>query len=98
MRLCFAPNGFPPQELDDHPECPLCGTVVQRVQRYATYGRLKQTVLKTVAHEIIEGGTLKSLSTALPPLLSVSLSQPGGGLRAAFLPQGSCRICSRQLM
>jgi len=54
------------KELDDHPEIPLAGSVLQRIQRFATYGRMKQMVLLKVSQEIIDRG-----STSLTELKTV---------------------------
>eukprot|EP00873_Tetraselmis_striata_P012822 jgi/Tetstr1/433086/TSEL_022418.t1 len=44
------------KELDEHTDIPLQGSVLQRLQRFATYGRMKQMVLLKVAEEIIRNG------------------------------------------
>eukprot|EP00191_Tetraselmis_sp_GSL018_P012249 CAMPEP_0177618164 /NCGR_PEP_ID=MMETSP0419_2-20121207/25380_1 /TAXON_ID=582737 /ORGANISM="Tetraselmis sp., Strain GSL018" /LENGTH=719 /DNA_ID=CAMNT_0019116945 /DNA_START=118 /DNA_END=2278 /DNA_ORIENTATION=- len=50
------------KELDTYPEMALGGTLVQRLQRFATYGRMKQMVLLTVTQELIARGRSKMLA------------------------------------
>ena len=52
---------------------PLQGSVVQRLQRYGTYGHLKQVVLSIIANEIAQQeakseSVVEQLRRATPPL------------------------------
>ncbi len=46
------PSYNPPQEDGAAPDLRLGGSVVQRLQRFATYGHLKQMVLRMITDEI----------------------------------------------
>jgi calcium-dependent protein kinase len=80
------------KELDDHPEIPLAGSVLQRIQRFATYGRMKQMVLLKVSQEIIDRGST-SLSTRLLPPLQPSPSHPIPSRRRVFHITHACAAC-----
>ncbi len=43
---------MPPQDPDTASDLPLRSSVVQRLQRFATYGHLKQLVLRMIADEL----------------------------------------------
>jgi len=66
------------KELDDHPDIPLCGTVVQRLQRFATCGRLKQLVLRSVAAEVISSPSLTESLEELKTIFN-SIDSDGSG-------------------
>lgn len=56
--------------VDDFTPIPIADTIVQRLQRYGTYGRLRQAALRKLAHtvsELTENG--KEGSSALPAAL-----------------------------
>lgn len=50
-------------EKDTAPALPLRSSVVQRLQRFATYGKLKQLVLKIIADDIHDGSLIASTQT-----------------------------------
>lgn len=50
-------------EKEAAPSLPLRSSVVQRLQRFATYGKLKQLVLKIIADDIHEGTVIASTQT-----------------------------------
>lgn len=69
------------KELDEHTDIPLQGSVLQRLQRFATYGRMKQMVLLKVAEEIIRNGD-SSLGGAPP--------QSPSSVQASAVPPRLC--------
>jgi hypothetical protein len=76
------------------PTHPLDGSVVQRLQRFATYGSLKQQVLRIITDELAAGheearGPLEKVCfNRLCPLRSVSIDSA----RCALLPAVSPRL------
>lgn len=60
-------------EKDAAPALPLRSSVVQRLQRFATYGKLKQLVLKIIADDIHEGSLIATSRT--PGLIDAGTSE-----------------------
>eukprot|EP00879_Flechtneria_rotunda_P029811 GHRR01032262.1.p3 GENE.GHRR01032262.1~~GHRR01032262.1.p3 ORF type:complete len:109 (+),score=41.51 GHRR01032262.1:705-1031(+) len=70
---------------------PLQGSVVQRLQRFATYTHLKQVVLRMITEDMRQRGKAPSISQALQELFasydkdrngSISFEELTDGLRA----------------
>ena len=77
------------------PDVPLEGTVMQRLQRHATYGHMKQLVLHIIAQGVIGDTTSKELEmvTALRcPARGILSSAP----LASAAPKRTANICVYQ--
>ncbi|CAL5222918.1 g5351 [Coccomyxa viridis] len=72
------------------PDVPLEGTVMQRLQRHATYGHMKQLVLHIIAQGVIGDKASKELEmvTALRELFEALDTDRSGGLDANELADG----------
>ena len=80
-----------PEEEDAASDRPLSSSIVQRLQRFGTYGRLKQAALRKVAHNLAaDDAALMDLQKAF-----AKMDPEGtGSIRYSSLSQvGCCKPC-----
>jgi calcium-dependent protein kinase len=86
-------------------DAPLAGSVVQRLQRYATYAHLKQVVLRLITEEMGRAGRLPAVARALRDLFArldadgngeLTVDELAAGLRNEGYAVGASEV--RQLM
>eukprot|EP00878_Enallax_costatus_P014411 GHUV01015071.1.p1 GENE.GHUV01015071.1~~GHUV01015071.1.p1 ORF type:complete len:625 (+),score=149.12 GHUV01015071.1:250-1875(+) len=69
-------------------EMPLKGSVVQRLQRFATYTHLKQVVLRMITEDMRQRGKTPSFSTALQELFAAYDKDKSGTISFEELAEG----------
>ena len=69
-------------------EMPLKGSVVQRLQRFATYTHLKQVVLRMITEDMRQRGKTPSFSSALQELFAAYDKDKSGTISFEELAEG----------
>jgi calcium-dependent protein kinase len=67
------------------PDAPFAATLVQRLQRYGTYGSLKRAALRKLAHELESGARGGPATRGLRALFAELDSEGSGRVTAAQL-------------